>query len=220
MDDREDDMSGGWRMVWRDLIGRGDDVFIDLLVRQVSIALTACTLLRDAQAEGELSEEVREQVHRLEDEGDEQRTRLLTELARALTTPIDREDLFRLSRSIDDVLDNLRDFTVELETYGAAPSERFAGPLDAIAQGLEELEAAIRTLGDRRREHATGAARAAKHANDARNAYHDSMVDLLHEDEVTMQTLRHRELLRRLDVTGLRLGEAADALTSGALKRA
>ena len=194
-------------------------MFIDLLIRQVSIALSACTLLRDAQREDEFSAEVREQIHRLEDEGDEQRTTLLTELARALTTPIDREDLFRLSRSIDDVLDNLRDFTVELGTYGAAPSERFAGPLDAVAQGLEELEAAIRTLSSGGNE-ATGAARAAKHANDARTAYHDAMADLLHDDEVTMQTLRHRELLRRLDVTGLRLGEAADALTSGALKRA
>lgn len=212
-------MSGRWRRVWRDLIGRGDDLFIDLLVRQVSIALSACTLLRDAQREDEFSAEVREQIHRLEDEGDEQRTALLTELARALTTPIDREDLFRLSRSIDDVIDNLRDFTVELETYGAAPSERFSGPLDAIAQGLEELEDAIRTLSSGGDE-ATGAARAAKHANDARTAYHDAMADLLHDDEVTMQTLRHRELLRRLDVTGLRLGEAADALTSGALKRA
>jgi len=212
-------VSGRWRRVWRDLIGRGDDMFIDLLIRQVSIALSACTLLRDAQREDEFSAEVREQIHRLEDEGDEQRTTLLTELARALTTPIDREDLFRLSRSIDDVLDNLRDFTVELGTYGAAPSERFAGPLDAIAQGLEELEAAIRTLSSGGNE-ATGAARAAKHANDARTAYHDAMADLLHDDEVTMQTLRHRELLRRLDVTGLRLGEAADALTSGALKRA
>lgn len=211
-------MSGRWRRLWRDLIGRGGDVFVDLLVRQVSIALTMTRLLRAAQEEAEFPADVREEIHRLEDEGDQQRTALLTELARALTTPIDREDLFRLSRSIDDVLDNLRDFAVELERYGGAPSERFAGPLDAIAEGLDELEAAIRTL--RAGGHdATGAARAAKHANDARHAYHDAMADLLHQDDVTMQTLRHRELLRRLDVTGLRLGEAADALTSGALKR-
>jgi len=42
---------------------------------------------------------------------------------------------------------------------------------------------------------------------------------LLHGDHVTMQTLRERELLRRLDVAGLRLATAADALISGALKR-
>jgi hypothetical protein len=211
-------MSGRWGRVWRDLIGRSDQRFIDLLVHQVSIALAAATALRDAQDKPELPENVREEIHRLEDQGDEQRSTLLAELARALTTPIDREDLFRLSRSIDDVLDNLRDFTVELERYGAEPNERFAKPLDALARGLEELEVAIRQLGGDVTS-ATAASRAAKHANDARRAYHDSMGDLLHEDEVTMDTLRQRELLRRLDVAGLRLGEAADALTSGALKR-
>lgn len=211
-------MSGRWRRVWRDLLGRSDQVFIDLLVAQTDSALRAATLLRDAQVEPELPADVREQVHDLEDEGDRQRTTVLEELARALTTPIDREDLFRLSRSVDDVLDNLRDFTVELERYGAPPDARFVGPLDALAQGLSALEDAIRELNADASD-VTSAARSAKHANNARNAYHDAMCDLLHEDDVTMQTLRHRELLRRLDVAGLRLGEAADALTSGVLKR-
>lgn len=211
-------MSGRWRRLWRDLTGRGEAVFIEMLLRQVSIALSAATALRDVQHESELPVDVSERIHRLEDQGDEQRATLLTELAQALTTPIDREDLFRLSRSIDDVLDNLRDFAIELERYGAEPHERFAAPLDALARGLEELETAIRQLrGDA--STATAAARAAKHANDARHAYHDSMSDLLHEEQVTMTTLRQRELLRRLDVAGLRLGEAADALASGALKR-
>jgi hypothetical protein len=211
-------MSGRWRRLWRDLIGRGDEVFVDLLRTQANIALSAATLLRDAQGHDELPEDVREQIYELEDQGDERRSTMLAEMARALTTPIDREDLFRLSHSLDDVLDNLRDFTIEMERYGAEPSERYTEPLDAIALGLQELEQAIGRLSGGA-DDVTAAARAAKHANDARTAYHDSMADLLHEEEVTMRTLRQRELLRRLDVAGLRLGEAADALTSGALKR-
>jgi hypothetical protein len=207
-----------WRRLWRDLIGRGDQVFIDLLRRQVNIARIAATTLRDAQQHDELPDEVRDKIHHLEDEGDQQRSEMHDEMARALTTPIDREDLYRLSHSLDDVLDNLRDFTIELERYGAEPSERFTAPLNALAQGLEELEHAIVEL-PQGADRATAAAGAAKHANDARRAYHDSMSELLHEDEVTMRTLRQRELLRRLDIAGLRLGEAADALTSGALKR-
>ena len=211
-------MSERWSRLWRDLTGRSDEVFIELLQAQVSISLTAAKVLRDAQQHDELPADVREEIHRLEDKGDEQRTTMLTEMGRALITPIDREDLFRLSHSLDDVLDNLRDFTVELERYGAEPSERFTAPLDAIAQGLQQMEHAIAQLSEGAEE-VTAAARAAKHANDARSAYHDSMADLLHEEQVTMRTLRQRELLRRLDVAGLRLGEAADALTSGALKR-
>jgi hypothetical protein len=37
--------------------------------------------------------------------------------------------------------------------------------------------------------------------------------------DIDANTMRERELLRRLDVVGLRLGEAADALADGALKR-
>jgi predicted phosphate transport protein (TIGR00153 family) len=211
-------VSERWSRLWRDLTGRSDEVFIELLLAQVSISLKAAKVLRDAQQHDDLPDDVHEEIHRLEDEGDERRTTMLTEMGRALITPIDREDLFRLSHSLDDVLDNLRDFTVELDRYGAEPSERFTAPLDAIAKGLQQMEHAIAELREGTDE-VTAAARAAKHANDARSAYHDSMAELLHEEEVTMRTLRQRELLRRLDIAGLRLGEAADALTSGALKR-
>ena len=212
-------MSRQWRRLWRDLIGRGDEVFIELLRAQVSITRDAAMLLRDAQQHDELPADVRDQIHEFENEGDKRRRAMLTEMGRALTTPIDREDLFRLSQSLDDVLDNLRDFTIELDRYSAEPSERFTAPLDALALGLEQMEQAINQLTGSTGDMAA-AERAAKHANDARSAYHDSMSELLHEDEVTMRTLRQRELLRRLDVAGLRLGQAASALTSGALKRA
>lgn len=154
----------------------------------------------------------------LEQRGDDVRTELLRELARALTTPIDGADLYLLSGSLDDVLDNLRDFAIEMDAYGAEPDERFVAPLDALREGLEALGEAIGQLQDEVTAVA-GPARAAKKANDARAAFHEGMGELLRGGEVTMHTLRDRELLRRLDVAGLRLGTAADALISGALKR-
>lgn len=211
-------MSGGVRRLWRDLTGRSDGVFVDLLTRQVAIAVEAARTLVAAQREGRPPAEVRAELTELERKGDAVRTEVLTELARALTTPIDGEDLYRLSGSLDDVLDNLRDFAVEADTYGVEPHERFIAPLDGLAQGLDELAEAIGRLYDDVAEVA-GPARAAKKANDARDAFHDEMGTLLRGDEVTMQTLRDRELLRRLDVAGLRLATAADALISGALKR-
>lgn len=45
-----------------------------------------------------------------------------------------------------------------------------------------------------------------------------AVAEVLDEPEVTPQMLKRRELLRRLDVVGLRLGEAADALADGAVK--
>lgn len=211
-------MSGGLRRLWRDLTGRTDGIFVELLVRQVAIAVDAARALVAAQRDGRHASDVRAELVELEQRGDDVRTELLTELARALATPIDGEDLYRLSGSLDDVLDNLRDFAIEADTYGVEADERFIAPLEALAQGLDELGEAIGRLTDDVAEVA-GPARAAKKANDAREAFHDEMGALLRGGDVTMRTLRQRELLRRLDVAGLRLASAADALVSGALKR-
>lgn len=210
-------MNGRIRRLWRDLIGRGDAVLIDMLLRQSDVAYRAARILGAAHARGDAGPDIIEAVETLEHEGDDQRGILLAELARALSTPIDREDLFELSRALDDVVDGLLDFAVEARDYSVGAHKRFVPLLDALAQGLEQLEHAIRKLYGG----AAGvpaAARAAKRANATRDAYHHAMSMLLNED-LTIQTVRQRELLRRLDVTGLRLGEAADALTFGALKR-
>lgn len=211
-------MSGRGTRWWNDLLGRSDGLFVDLLQQQTTLAAQAARMLIDAQREHRRPGEVCKEIVDLEHTGDDTRTHLLTELARALTTPIDGEDIYRLSAFIDDVLDNLRDFAVECDMYDAGTGDRFIEPLEALAQGLDELNDAIGRLKHDVAEVA-GPARAAKKANDARDAFHHQMSLLLHGDEVTMQTLRDRELLRRLDVAGLRLGSAADALISGALKR-
>ena len=63
---------------------------------------------------------------------------------------------------------------------------------------------------------ATLAAR--KQAGRVRQLYQAALADLFRA-ELSTDTLRRRELLRRLDVIGLRLGESADALSDAMLKR-
>lgn len=211
-------MKQRWTRLWRDLLGRNDRMFTELLQQQVAAATDAAHTLVAAQRDHRSTSELREEIVELEHRGDDVRSQLLTELAHTLTTPIDREDLYRLSAAIDDVLDNLRDFAIELDAYGSQSHERFIRLLEALAEGLEELSAAIGGLeGDA--SDVADPARAAKKANEARGEFHHEMSALLEGGEVTMATLRDRELLRRLDVAGLRLASAADALISGAFKR-
>lgn len=51
-----------------------------------------------------------------------------------------------------------------------------------------------------------------------RMQYQQAMARLLAEP-LTSETLRRREVLRRLDIVGLRLSEAADHLATAAIKR-
>jgi hypothetical protein len=55
-------------------------------------------------------------------------------------------------------------------------------------------------------------------ANEIRRLY-DVELGRLFRGKLTMEVMRSRELLRRLDVVGLRLNEAADRLSDAAVKR-
>jgi hypothetical protein len=135
-----------------------------------------------------------------------------------LVTPIDREDLFRLSRSIDDVLDNLRDFVREWDLYGIAADDAYLSLIDATANGLEDLRLAVQTIAKDPKDTSRFALVCKKSANEIRREY-DVELGRLFNGELTMEIFKVRELLRRLDVVGLRLNEAADVLSDAAVKR-
>jgi hypothetical protein len=154
----------------------------------------------------------------LEHKGDLLRGKLASGLSKALVTPIDREDLYRLSRSIDDVLDNLRDFVREWSIYGPVSGAMIPPLLGAIDEALEELERAVSGLTGPIGAIAPLGIAAKRACNQVRRSYEEELGRLFAE-ELTMEVLKERELLRRLDVVGLRLDEAVDILLDAAIKR-
>ncbi len=61
--------------------------------------------------------------------------------------------------------------------------------------------------------------KAQKTAGKVRKSYQTSLGKLFQAESVTVDMLRSRELLRRLDVIGLRLQEATAGLSDGLMKR-
>lgn len=214
-------MMQGLKRLVRDLSGRSDRVFADALQGQLRANRVAADLMLgtvrgdpDACPPEQLSERLGE----IEAEGDRWRGRLIKALSEALSTPMDREDLFRLSRSIDDVLDNLRDFAREYALYQPGNGAVFVPVLETLVEGVPALHVAVEDL-MRSPQDAVRSAHSAKQvANALRAAYEDGIATLF-QGELTMDVLKCRELLRRLDVVGLRFAESADALADGALKR-
>ncbi len=203
--------------LFRDLSGRSNRTFAGLLSRQLDVTLAGALLVRSAVA-GEIGRgESRNRMRGIEHEGDEARGELVRELAVALTTPIDREDLFRASRSIDDVLDNLRDFAREMDLYRVPYRETLTTIVDSVVEGVRALRAAVDDVVAPRR--IPESALAAKKASGEVRRQFQSELARLFAGPLDMDVLKRRELLRRLDVVGLRLGEAADALADGAMKR-
>ncbi|GAA4869017.1 DUF47 domain-containing protein [Serinicoccus chungangensis] len=207
---------GMWSTVGRSLTRRPDNVLVRHLRNQVAATSEgvqlALALVRDEVG----LDDARGRMAVIEHRGDEHRSATVNRLATAFANPIDREDLFRLSRSIDDVLDNLHDFVRELALFEVVPDPRLIGVLGAIADALGDLDAAITMIAVD--PTAIREASLAVRKNEVRRRYQEELAAALSEP-IGPHTLKTRELLRRLDVVGLRLGEAADALADGAMKR-
>ena len=207
------------RRIIDDLAGRSHHRVIDLLQSQIDAAVEGADLARELTVGGVGAIAARARMSEIEHAGDACRAALVGELASSLTTPIDREDLYRLSRSVDDVLDTLRDFVREVDLFGVAPAAS-AGPLlEAVAEGIRTLAAAVTLVIDQPSGVSLASLSAHKQSGRVRQLYQTAIAELLDEDTLSIELLKQRELLRRLDVVGLRLGECADALSDAMLKR-
>ncbi len=207
------------RRVVKVLTQNESQTLIAPLELQLNETISACTLAREV-AEGQRTpSEAQERMADIEHRGDLLRGKFVAKLAGVLVAPIDREDLFRLSRSIDDVLDNLRDFAREWDLFDVATKDPYAGLLDATAAGLEDLRKAVRIIAsDPKKLTSRTALATKKSANEIRRLYDEELARLF-QRKLSMKVIKIRELLRRLDVVGLRLNEAADVLADAAVKR-
>lgn len=203
----------------RDLMsGRMDSAVTEALLGQLQATKDGAWLAM-AMIGGEVGRTgAHEQMRSIEHLGDEERARLVEELKTTLVTPIDREDLFRLSRSIDDVLDSLRDFVRESHLYRVPDQIRFTPLLDQVIVGIDALENAVRDLGSRPSVVAADALEAKKAGGAVRRMYQYE-ISRIFSGKLTANAMKERELVRRLEIVGVAIGEAADAIADGAMKR-
>ncbi|NLE23401.1 MAG: DUF47 family protein [Actinobacteria bacterium] len=210
---------GPVRRVVRVITRSESQTLIAPLERQLTVTIAACALAREVAEGKRTPAEAREKMAGIEHSGDQLRARFVSKLTKVLVAPIDREDLFRLSRSIDDVLDNLRDFVREWDLFDVSTKDPYIGLLDATARALEDLHGAVQIIGrDPKKLTSRTALATKKSANEIRRLYDEELAKLF-QRKLSMKVLKIRELLRRLDVVGLRLNEAADVLADAAIKR-
>ncbi|MFB9682238.1 DUF47 domain-containing protein [Streptosporangium vulgare] len=203
---------------WDDLRGRSGRRVVELVRKQVAVARAGAVLARST-ASGTIGRSAaRTRMTEVEHEGDAARAELVRVLRRVLATPIDREDLFRLSRSIDDVLDHLRDYVRETDLFGPEDLGFAVEPLQAVSDGLDELETAVLKMIDDPGSVTVAVLATRKACSRVRQLYQTRLTELF-TGPLDMETLRERELLSRLDAVGRRLGEAADELADAMLKR-
>lgn len=88
-------------------------------------------------------------IKSLEHEGDRVMRSIVAELTSTFVTPYDREDIYELANSVDDVIDNLDEAASLLDIYQVeAVTNCVKGQADILVAATQELAAALRTLSE------------------------------------------------------------------------
>ena len=166
---------------------------LGMLRRQAEVTIAGVeALVAWTHGDATKAEEVREHERR----ADEARHELQEALTTAFTTPMEPEDLFALSRGLDDVIDDAEDAVREAEVMAMPPDRALAEMAELLLQGVRALREAFAYLG-MSRERATEAAEAAVASQrELERAYRRAMGHLL-EVEDLREVMGRRELYRR-----------------------
>ena len=163
----------------------------------------------------EPSEDHALRVRSAEKDADEVRRILIDELNRSFVTPIDREDLFSLSRAIDDVLDYADSTVEEMATLGVAPNPYLMRMASLLRDAAEEINRGVQRLEDRPNVANDHAVRAKALENRVEAVYREAIAALFNgprDVEHVVEMLKLREIYRHLSNAADRGDEAANII--------
>jgi uncharacterized protein Yka (UPF0111/DUF47 family) len=163
------------------------------------------------------AERVREREHG----ADDQKRDLRKALTESFTTPVDAEDLYMMSKHLDDVMNGAKDAVRECEVMALPPDEHVVGMVSFVLEGVRHLHEAfgfLRPDGGHPAGAATDAADAAvKAQRQLERVYRRAMSALLDVDDLR-EVMGRRELYRRFSRIGDSVIEAAERVWYSTVK--
>lgn len=162
-----------------------------------------------------------DRVGALEREEDELRRVLIDDLNRTFVTPFDREDIFALSRAIDDMLDYAFTSIDEMQILKVKPNEFVARLATTLREAADEVYFAVQHLRTHPNVASDHAARAKGLENVAESIYREALTHLFDGvktvDDV-VNVLKMREVYRHLSNAADRGDLAANVIGDIAVK--
>ncbi|MGQ9647229.1 MAG: DUF47 domain-containing protein [Thermodesulfobacteriota bacterium] len=163
------------------------------------------------------SEENGKRVREIEEEADELRRILVEELHQTFTTPMDREDIYALSRAIDDIVDYADTTVDEMEIYGVKAEEHVREMVEILGKAAQEINDAVKILQTYPHIAMEHAVQAKFYENAMEKAYHAALADLFKKTD-TVYMLKMREIYRHLSNAADRCDQAANIICSVVMK--
>ena len=187
--------------------------FLELLIRQAELTSVGLSLLEQYMESP--GRELAIRIKEVEEEADEARRILIDELNRSFVTPFDREDIFALSLTIDDMLDYAWTTVDEMEIFGVQPTDDMRRLVELLHAAAREIWRGVQRLEQHPRVANEHAVRAKALENRVEREYRKALARLFQapqslDDVVTM--LKYREVYRHLSNAADRGDEAANGI--------
>jgi predicted phosphate transport protein (TIGR00153 family) len=156
-------------------------------------------------------------VKEIEKEADELRRVLVEELHKTFVVPMDREDIYALSRAIDDIVDYANSTVDEMEIYEVASDAHLREMVDILRKAALEISDSVKILEAYPNIAMEHAVKAKFYENTMEKAYHSALADLFKKTD-TVYMLKMREIYRHLSNAADRSDEAANIICSIVMK--
>lgn len=199
---------------------RRQDKFQKLIEQQAALAYEGMKLL--VKFLEEPSKEIAEELSLKEKEADEVRRILIDELNRTFVTPFDREDIFALSRTIDDVVDYADTTVTEMSVLNVKPTPFMHRIASLLKDAAYEINNAVVRLPKHPNVAIDHAQRAKALENRVENVYREAIADLFSGPEDVhhiVEMLKMREVYRHLSNAADRGDQAANVISDIVVKK-
>ncbi len=188
---------------------RKEESFYDLLTRQAQVLEKGMRELNEYCLTG--NESIADAVIKTEDEGDMVRRILIDEINKAFVTPFDREDLFKLSAKLDEILDYAKTSVDEIRLFEIKPDAEMCEVTAVLLEMSEHIILAISNI----ERHESIASDEAIYVKSLENKVGDICVKGLASlfNNADFRTIfKYREIYRHLNQTADIADEAMDCL--------
>lgn len=158
------------------------------------------------------------QIKSLEDEADRIIHDLVAKLSRTFITPLDPEDIHRLSGALDDVIDGIEDCAHRLAAHGVDPIPAAAVHLcELVHQSAVEIQKAVVAL-EKDQPVTQHWIEINRLENEADHIYREAVADLLRHETNAILLIKQKELFEYLEETMDRTEDVADVLQNVVVK--
>ena len=147
------------------------------------------------------NEQTADEIIAVETEGDMARRILIDELNNTFITPIDREDLFDLSRHIDEILDYAKTTVDEIRLFNVTPNKDMAKMIFILLEMTQRIHLAVNNLEERPAISKEEAIKVKKLENKMGDACVNSLARLFDEEDDFKSILKYREIYRNINHT-------------------